>query len=223
MGTAHQLAFDILLLLANTLWTQSGQSSQPQDLDEAIQLYHGSPELCPPSHPKHSMSMINLALALWTRFGQSGQAQDLEDAIQMYRGSLELLPPGHPERSMSMMNLIQNQIGHRIIWAGVSKRLVVRDNSRVRVFEMASKHGLQSTCLFIFFCYDLLNCFSWWCGTFKTSTSRWWRWIARAWARATWFTPRAVQLACTKGRYYQLQRSNTQAGRGTNGTWRSRG
>jgi hypothetical protein len=82
--------------LAAVLDTQFGQTSQHEDLDEAVSLYREALGLLPPSHPSWSGLLNNLANSLNSRFGQSGQHEDLDKAISLHHEALGLLPALHP-------------------------------------------------------------------------------------------------------------------------------
>ena len=74
-------------------------------IDEAIVLDREALELCPPGHPRRTVSLTWLAFHLGHRYGQLGAMEDLEEAIILDREALQLLPQGHRDRSMSLNNL----------------------------------------------------------------------------------------------------------------------
>ena len=74
-----------------------------EDLDDSIT--YNCETLCPLGHPKHSLSLSNLANTVLARFAQSGRMEDLEDVITYNREALTLHPVGHPNRSSSLNNL----------------------------------------------------------------------------------------------------------------------
>ncbi|KAG8863720.1 hypothetical protein FRB96_007557 [Tulasnella sp. 330] len=75
------------------------------ELDASIAHYQQALELRPPSHPKRSFWLDNLANALLTRFHRAGDRMDLDSAIRHHQEALQLRPPEDPDRSSSLNNL----------------------------------------------------------------------------------------------------------------------
>ncbi|KIM75667.1 hypothetical protein PILCRDRAFT_78642, partial [Piloderma croceum F 1598] len=103
--------------LAPALLTRFKQSSQCEDLDEAITSYRRVVEMLPAPHPYRSI-LDGLADALCKRFDQLGQSKDLGEAISFYQEVLELQPLPHPDRfntldklAVTLLKLFQ-QSGH---------------------------------------------------------------------------------------------------------------
>ena len=63
-----------------------------EDLEYAISSYRKILALCPPGHPDHPSSLMNLANSLLTRISQPDRKKDLEDAVSSYRKTLTLFP-----------------------------------------------------------------------------------------------------------------------------------
>ncbi|KAI9566215.1 TPR-like protein [Boletus coccyginus] len=74
-------------------------------IEDAIDLDREALELCPPGHPKRSVTLFYLALDLLDRYNQFGAMSDLEEASILDREALDLRPQGHPDRLMSLNNL----------------------------------------------------------------------------------------------------------------------
>jgi CHAT domain-containing protein/tetratricopeptide (TPR) repeat protein len=93
-----------LHLRAKSLITKFKQGGASH-IDEAFVFDREALELCPPGHPKRTVSLTCLAIHLSDRYGQLGATGDLEEAIVLDREALDLRPQGHPDRSISLNNL----------------------------------------------------------------------------------------------------------------------
>ncbi|KAI9567945.1 CHAT domain-containing protein [Boletus coccyginus] len=74
-------------------------------IDEVIDFDREALQLCPPGHPKRSVSLSRLSRHLLGRFNQFGATKDFEEAIVLGRQALDLCPQRHPERFTSLNNL----------------------------------------------------------------------------------------------------------------------
>ena len=90
---------------AESLVAKFEQGGGTNYIDEAIVLNREALELCPPGHPRRSISLNDLAVDLSTRYRQLGSMEDLNEAIVLGRDALALRPLGHPHRSLSLNNL----------------------------------------------------------------------------------------------------------------------
>ncbi|KAI9567421.1 hypothetical protein HD554DRAFT_2173191 [Boletus coccyginus] len=87
---------------AESLVAEFKQGRGRSCIEGAIDLDREALQLCPPDHPKRSLSVTYLTLHLRDRCNQFRAASDFEEAIIL---ALNLFPEGHPDRSGFLNNL----------------------------------------------------------------------------------------------------------------------
>ena len=94
---------------AKSLVAKFEQGGGTSYIEEAIDLDREALELCPPGHPKRSVSLVELSIHLSARYSQLGAMRDLDEAIVLGREDLGLWPQRDPERSLSLHNLAHHK------------------------------------------------------------------------------------------------------------------
>ena len=90
---------------AKSLVAKFEQGGGTSYIEEAIDLDREALELCPPGHPKRSVSLVELSIHLSARYSQLGAMRDLDEAIVLGREDLGLCPQRDPGRPISLHNL----------------------------------------------------------------------------------------------------------------------
>jgi CHAT domain-containing protein/tetratricopeptide (TPR) repeat protein len=92
------LPVELWHLLANCLVAkfEQGGGTNLNYIDEAILLDRDALQLCPPSHPMRSVSLIRFAIHLGRRYDQLGAARDLDEIIVLDREALNHHPQEYP-------------------------------------------------------------------------------------------------------------------------------
>ena len=96
----YQLCKQLHSERAESLVAKFKQGGGTSYIDEAIVLDRDALELCPPGHPKRSVSLIHLAVHLCARYSLLGAVEDLEETIVVERESLSLRTQEHPAQSV---------------------------------------------------------------------------------------------------------------------------
>jgi hypothetical protein len=99
------LPVEQLLSCAEFLAAEFEQGGGTSYIEEAIDLDREALELCPPGHPKRSVSLTQLSIHLSARYSQLGATRDLDEAIVLDREELDIWPQRDPQRSISLHNL----------------------------------------------------------------------------------------------------------------------
>lgn len=76
-----------MMNLARALSARFRQNGQTQDLEDAIQLYRDSLEICSVGYPNRADMLMDLASALYTRFQKTNQGKDMEEALWLLETS----------------------------------------------------------------------------------------------------------------------------------------
>jgi hypothetical protein len=102
-GTDHQATLNMQSGLA--MLERYDESSNPDQLNSAIEFYRKALSLRRTGHPHRANSMFMLGGTLWLRYQQTGDVTLLNEAIDLQREALVLQPPGHPARSNTCVGL----------------------------------------------------------------------------------------------------------------------
>ncbi|KAG2751859.1 hypothetical protein P692DRAFT_20872093, partial [Suillus brevipes Sb2] len=88
------------VLLARYRRTQNSS-----DLNQSINHFEHTLDICPKDHPCHPAALFNLATAKFVKCQADETSLDLDFPISVFQDALDLRPTGHPDRPVTQLHL----------------------------------------------------------------------------------------------------------------------
>ncbi|KAG1842148.1 hypothetical protein F4604DRAFT_1984150 [Suillus subluteus] len=76
-----------------------------RDIDQSINHFECTSDLCPMDHPYRPAALLNLATAKFVSCQADGRHLDLDIPINMFQDALDLCPTDHPDRTITQLHL----------------------------------------------------------------------------------------------------------------------